>query len=454
MKTGMSDLYTQITATRPMVTCMGQVYALDVAAGVWDRVTPSSVANHARALSAGVPAAQKIVYDTVERILLNADAWPEVARMNWIRALQTNYGILDFATKRTLGIEEAREYMITRWGKPLFLRWDPSDPDAPELHTGNPVWLHCADGRTVDAWDYCVERYGIEYLRGLAVSLFGRVRKEQLWGYHPLSDYGKTVLLEVISDAMPGCITMLDGQLELTGAGKQWSGVEIELGSKLLVVVDEADKVVTSKGRLNSLSAESFAANPKYGRRFRTNRVGNVLLLGGGTIATEIDVQGVQNRLRRVHRFPLETTILGEVAQIKGDPRVGQHIVSGLAMVAWHQDHEAVYAGTTAEAQWAFERAKSDLRRGLEGLVYYEPRRHEFALSDIIGQLRIQEPDVCLPYRDTQLADAVGKELRSLGFSNEKTQGGLRRRAYLHLGMNVEAADLSSFGTNGQNPTN
>ena len=449
----MSDLYTQIATTRPMVTCMGQVYMLDLPAGVWDRVTPSSVANHARALSGGAPAAQKIVYDTVERILLNGDSWPEVARMNWVRALQTNYGLVDFAAKRVIGVEEARDFLITRWGKPLFLRWDPRDPNAAELHTSNPVVLNCADGRVMDAWDYCVERYSIEYLRCLAASLFGRVRKEQLWGYSPISDYGKTALLEVISDAMPGCITMLDGQLELTGAGKQWSGVEIELGSRLLVVVDEADKVVTGKGRLNSLSAESFAANPKYGRRYRTNRVGNVLFLGGGTISTEIGVQGVQNRLRHTYRFPLETTILGEVAQIKGDPRVGQHIVSGLAMVAWHQDHEGVYAGTTAEAQWAFDRAKSDLRRALDDLVYCEPRRHEFALSDILGQLNIQEPDVCLSYRDTQLAYAVSKELNTMGFSNEKTQGGLRKRAYLHLGMNVEAADLSGFGTNGQNPT-
>ena len=448
----MSDLYTQITTTRPMVTCMGQVYALDVAAGVWDRVTYTSVANHARMLSSGAPAALKVVQDTVDKILLNCDIWPEVARMNWVRALQTNYGLVDFATKRVIDIEEARDLLITRWGKPLFLRWDPSDPDAPELHTGNPVWLHCADGRTMDAWDYTVERYSIEYLRCLAVSLFGRVRKEQLWGFSLISDYGKTALLEVISDAMPGCITMLDGQLELTGAGKQWSGVEIELGSKLLVVVDEADKVVTSKGRLNSLSAESFAANPKYGRRFRTNRVGNVLFLGGGTIATEIDVQGVQNRIRHTYRFPLHTTIVGEIAQIKGDPRVGQHIVSALAMVAWSQDHEAVYAGTTEEARQAFERAKSDLRRGLEGMVYYEPWRHDFTLSDIIGQLKIQEPDIGIQYRDTQFADSVSKELKLMGFSNEKTQGGLRRRAYLHLGMRVEGADLSGFGTNGQHP--
>ena len=80
--------------------------------------------------------------------------------------------------------------------------------------------------------------------------------------------------------------------------------------------------------------------------------------MGGGTIATEIGVQGVQNRLRHTYRFPLETTILGEIAQIKGDPRVGQHIVSGLAMMAWTLDHEAVYEGTTPEAQMAFDRGK------------------------------------------------------------------------------------------------
>ena len=159
----MLDLYTHITTTRPIVACMGQAYMLDLAAGVWDRVTSNTVANHARSASAGAPAAPKLVQDAVDKILLNLDAWPETARMNWIRGLQTNYGILDFAAKRVLGTEEARDYMITRWGRPLALRWDPRDPDAAELHTNNPVVLHCADGRIVDAWNYVVERYGIDF---------------------------------------------------------------------------------------------------------------------------------------------------------------------------------------------------------------------------------------------------------------------------------------------------
>ena len=437
-------IYTHIVKNRHVVSCLGSLYMYDQDDGVWDHISPTTIADHTRE-SMKMIVRPKQAEGVSGMLDVNVGAFNEVNQMNVVRGIPTNYGLLDFHNKRTIPIEQAKELYVTRWGKPLSLSWDPRIPLDQAL---NPTATIIRNYEHVDVWDYILDRYGVEYLIKLSILLFGRVRKEILWGFHPLSDYGKTTLIQIIADALPGCVAILDGR-ELTGEGSKWTGAEIEMASRLIVCIDEADKVTTIKGRINSLTAISFNTNPKYGRRFRSNRMGNLIMVGGGTINTEVDVQGVQNRTRHVHRFPLETDILGEVAQLIGDEVVGRIIVSGLSMMAWNHNHDVTMEGTTAEAEHAFDLARSELRVALEDIVVREEGTHTWSRESIMEILVTHDPDVAQLYADvyytdegepkmrtkSRLANAVSQELKAMGFINKMRTSNPRMRAYADLAV-------------------
>ena len=444
-------IYSAFNAQGEFVLCMDEIYQYDAKTGIWSRVTPETVADYTR--DTGLTIGLKHASQAYEMMMVNRGVYTEVAGMNPHRIIPTNHGLLDFHNKGVIKTEEAKEHYII--GDIIELDFAPwADGD---IWDEFQMLVRTKDG-VMDAWEMAIRRYGLPFLTEVAIQLFGRTRKEIPYGWHDLSDYGKSKLGQILAELLPGSVLVVLGE-ELTREGAKWNNIERAASNNFLVIIDEVDKVSAIKGRLNSITQDSFNTNPKFGKQIRVNRLANYICLGGGPLDTDMTVQGVDRRMRRSHRFPLEEDrIIDEHYGIRevvqyDDPLVRRRILSGLVFLAWSiPDHDAVMAEVTEDAASTYGLNRKTIRAFLDDVVvkrkgsrhWTAPAianyiiNHESDLAEEMGRFSRDKDGKDVFIGKERLVQAVGVELKQMGYRKERIRSnGVRKYVFVDLDLDL-----------------